>query len=361
MTFSHEPDHAPTRHDLRVARVRRARRHRLFAGGATVVAALALAGVAAASTPQHSDAAASAPSASPSLAATTARGDLAASRGLEAGRTPLVTAPVAAVRATASTPLPATADVRLVATSWKQNEVVKAPATVGALLAAKGVHADSDDRITVAPVSAPDAHAGVAMKVDVQRVTVRNVTTRTPVHHKTVTKTEASRYATLGTAVQKRGKDGVKTVVQRVTTVDGAVTARKTVSAKSTAAVTTVLVKGTKKHPAKTVAKSSAGATPSGAQAIGRSLAAKRGWGADQFQCLVTLWNRESGWRVNAANGSSGAYGIPQSLPGSKMASAGADWRTSATTQITWGLNYIAGSYGSPCGALSHSYANGWY
>lgn len=85
------------------------------------------------------------------------------------------------------------------------------------------------------------------------------------------------------------------------------------------------------------------------------------GWDSGQFGCLVDLWNRESGWRVDADNPSSGAYGIPQSLPGSKMASAGADWRTDAATQIRWGLGYIRDSYGSPCGAWDHSQATGWY
>ncbi|GAA1636541.1 lytic transglycosylase domain-containing protein [Microbacterium flavum] len=100
---------------------------------------------------------------------------------------------------------------------------------------------------------------------------------------------------------------------------------------------------------------------PASAQGIGRSMAASSyGWGDDQFACLLSLWNRESGWRVNAAN-SSGAYGIPQALPGSKMASAGADWQTNPATQIAWGLGYIAGRYGSPCSAWDHSESNGWY
>lgn len=92
-------------------------------------------------------------------------------------------------------------------------------------------------------------------------------------------------------------------------------------------------------------------------RAIARQLAAQRGWGDDQFNCLNALWNRESGWNVHAAN-RSGAYGIPQALPGSKM---GAGWQNDATVQITWGLNYIAGRYGNPCGAWSHSQSTGWY
>ncbi|MBZ4488399.1 lytic transglycosylase domain-containing protein [Microbacterium sp. cx-55] len=101
--------------------------------------------------------------------------------------------------------------------------------------------------------------------------------------------------------------------------------------------------------------------SPAGAQATARGMLAGYGWGDDQFGCLVSLWNKESGWNYRASNGGSGAYGIPQALPGSKMASAGADWQTNAATQIAWGLGYISGRYGSPCGAWSHSQSVGWY
>ncbi|MCY7288226.1 MAG: lytic transglycosylase domain-containing protein [Cryobacterium sp.] len=111
-----------------------------------------------------------------------------------------------------------------------------------------------------------------------------------------------------------------------------------------------------------TPARPAAPTNPSGAQAIARDMmASKYGWGADQFGCLVSLWNKESGWNVNAYNASSGATGIPQALPGSKMASAGADWATNPATQISWGLSYIAERYGSACGAWNKSVASGWY
>jgi hypothetical protein len=83
--------------------------------------------------------------------------------------------------------------------------------------------------------------------------------------------------------------------------------------------------------------------------------------GATQFSCLDKLWTLESGWSVTETNSSSGAYGIPQSLPGSKMASAGADWRTNPYTQIDWGLGYIHSRYGTPCAAWAHSLAHNWY
>ena len=102
--------------------------------------------------------------------------------------------------------------------------------------------------------------------------------------------------------------------------------------------------------------------TPEGARATARHLAASQyGWGEGQFSCLESLWTKESGWDYQAYNAGSGATGIPQSLPGNKMASAGADWQTSAATQIAWGLGYIAGSYGTPCAAWGHSQATDWY
>ncbi|MFD5224938.1 phospholipase [Microbacterium sp. NPDC058342] len=101
--------------------------------------------------------------------------------------------------------------------------------------------------------------------------------------------------------------------------------------------------------------------TVEGAQATARRLAAERyGWGEGQFSCLASLWNKESSWNYRAYN-PSGATGIPQALPGSKMATAGADWRTNATTQISWGLDYIKRAYGTPCAAWGHSQAVNWY
>ena len=97
------------------------------------------------------------------------------------------------------------------------------------------------------------------------------------------------------------------------------------------------------------------------ARSIARSMLSSYGWGDDQWGCLESLWMKESGWNHTAMNPSSGAYGIPQSLPGSKMASAGADWQTNPATQIAWGLGYISERYGSPCNAWAHSQAVNWY
>jgi hypothetical protein len=102
--------------------------------------------------------------------------------------------------------------------------------------------------------------------------------------------------------------------------------------------------------------------SPATAQCIAKELMPSYGWNVNaQFGCLQELWNQESSWRWDADNASSGAYGIPQSLPGDKMASVGADWRTNATTQMKWGMGYIKSRYSTPCGAEAHEKGYGWY
>lgn len=91
------------------------------------------------------------------------------------------------------------------------------------------------------------------------------------------------------------------------------------------------------------------------------SLLPEFGWAESEITPLISLWNRESGWNPNAHNGGSGAHGIPQALPASKMAAYGSDYYTNGKTQIRWGLNYIAGRYGSPSGAWAHFRSHNWY
>jgi hypothetical protein len=118
-------------------------------------------------------------------------------------------------------------------------------------------------------------------------------------------------------------------------------------------------------QPTRTAAQptpAAATTAPSGSpRQIAKAMLGSFGWSSSQFSCLDPLWAHESGWGVTAYNAGSGAYGVPQALPGSRMASVGPDWRTNAATQIKWGLEYIKGSYGSPCGAWAHEQATGWY
>jgi hypothetical protein len=119
--------------------------------------------------------------------------------------------------------------------------------------------------------------------------------------------------------------------------------------------------------PAQSASAQSAPAQPAPAaasgspQQIAEAMLGSFGWSSSQFSCLDPLWAHESGWSVTAYNAGTGAYGIPQALPGSRMASAGPDWQTDAATQIRWGLQYIQATYGSPCAAWDHEQATGWY
>jgi hypothetical protein len=107
-------------------------------------------------------------------------------------------------------------------------------------------------------------------------------------------------------------------------------------------------------------ARAAQGGSPAQNRALGMAMCADKGWSASQCNALGTLWQRESGWNSRAHN-PSGAHGIPQALPGSKMSSAGPNWQSNARTQIAWGLNYIKSTYGNPSNALAHSNRTGWY
>lgn len=155
--------------------------------------------------------------------------------------------------------------------------------------------------------------------------------------------------------VKSRGVPGEAVVTYAVKVLGGAVVERTELSREVTRApVDELVVVGT-------LDISSAPVDAGSARAIAKAMAAERGWGDGEFSCLDQLWQKESGWRWNAENSSSGAYGIPQALPGSKMATAGDDWQTNPATQISWGLGYIANRYGTPCGAWAHSVDVGWY
>ena len=94
---------------------------------------------------------------------------------------------------------------------------------------------------------------------------------------------------------------------------------------------------------------------------LAKALMPEFGMSSSEFGCLDNIWSQESGWDTHADNPTSSAYGIPQALPGSKMASAGPDWEDNPETQIRWGLGYIRDRYGSPCAAWGHSESVGWY
>ncbi|WP_265522639.1 G5 domain-containing protein [Oerskovia flava] len=242
---------------------------------------------------------------------------------------------------------------------------------IDAILDREGIVLEELDRVHVERDESQDP----AVSLVVQRVVVEEKKKTKAIDFETVTKTDPDRYEDLDPVVERKGSKGEHTTVYSVTTVDGEEESRETVSkGVTTEPVDKIVVEGTKERPAPEPepaatssgssgsSGSSPGPTVSGSpQEIARQMVADRGWGADQFQCLDNLFTKESNWNPSAQNPSSGAYGIPQSLPGNKMATAGSDWRTNPATQITWGLDYISGRYGTPCGAWAHSQANNWY
>lgn len=230
-------------------------------------------------------------------------------------------------------------------------EFETAAPTVGEVFTEFGLVLDDRDTVSV-PLAAPTVDGMVVM---VSRFSTSDDTERTVIPFKTVEIEDAT--LTKGTKIIKtHGKVGERVLTYRAVMEDGLEVRREVIAeAVISDAVDQVVRVGTKALP------KIAPVAPGSARAIGKDLAAKRGWGDDQFVCLDNLWTRESGWRHTAHNRSSGAYGIPQALPGSKMASAGADWRTNPTTQITWGLNYIKSRYKTPCGAWNHFQVKRWY
>ncbi|MEO7263103.1 MAG: ubiquitin-like domain-containing protein [Jatrophihabitantaceae bacterium] len=194
--------------------------------------------------------------------------------------------------------------------------------------------------------------------VTISRVSYKYSVSRQGVPYATIRQNDPNR-AEGRTAVLTAGRDGLRQVTYQLRYVDGKLAGRVVYDDHVIrSAVSQRIAVGVKQAPVS--APVSAPVASGTAQQIAAGMVAARGWGGDQFSCLVSLWNKESGWRTTAAN-PSGAYGIPQALPGSKMASAGADWQTSASTQISWGLGYIASVYGTPCSAWAHSQATNWY
>jgi len=224
-------------------------------------------------------------------------------------------------------------------------------ATVADVLAARNLTVGDADRLT----PTPDTPVTDGLAITLQRVVTTQETVTADIPFKTVSQATPS----LGkgdTKIVTAGVNGQASQVFSVVTVDGVEESRTLLSQTTiTAPVDQVQQVGLGSYLGATTPDAAA------AQAIAQQMLADQGMGDDQFQCLVSLWNHESHWNVLDENTHSGAYGIPQALPGSKMASAGADWQTNPATQITWGLGYIQKRYGDPCGAWSHFQSNGWY
>ena len=222
--------------------------------------------------------------------------------------------------------------------------------TVRGLFREAGITLSEGDVTSVPPDAA--AVDGMVIMVSRDASSSRTVTEVLPFETETIEDPSLPEgYESIRTA----GVAGEVKVTYAVKTVGGAVVERTEIERKVTRKpVNEEVVVGT-------MDVATAPVDPGSARALGQAMAAERGWGADEFSCLDQLWEKESGWRWNADNPSSEAYGIAQANPGSKMATVGSDWLTNPATQIEWGLGYISGRYGTPCGAWAHSVEIGWY
>jgi uncharacterized protein YabE (DUF348 family) len=217
-------------------------------------------------------------------------------------------------------------------------------ATVGEMLTQKGVKLAQNDMLST-PQSTPIV---AGMTVELWREGKQTVTEEAEVAFETEKIQDADR--DLGYKdIKTPGVAGKRTVSYEIEMKNGVEISRKEIQSVTT------------KEPVKQVevvgAKLPTPMNPTEAQTLGHQMMLNYGFGEDQWPCLYNLWMRESGWRTTASN-PSGAYGIPQALPGSKM---GGDWQNDAATQIQWGLGYVKGRYSTPCGAWSSFQAKGWY
>lgn len=185
------------------------------------------------------------------------------------------------------------------------------------------------------------------------------VTEEVEIPFETVTKDVSNGGSTTQNRVVQKGENGLKRVTYRIRYQNGAEIEKTEISSEIIKEPVDKIVE------VRTKQVTSRGGVVSGSVAEYQAYAEKRcfdyGWSDADFQALVKLWNKESRWNPYACNSSSGAYGIPQALPASKMATYGTDYRTNYKTQIEWGLSYIKSRYGTPSSAWNHSCRKGWY
>ena len=236
--------------------------------------------------------------------------------------------------------------------------------TAAAVLVGVGAAGQAADQAapSAAPTAAATADAGQTLSFDKTLISALPAPSAASIAPQSSSQAAAAKAATVKAAAAKAA--AAKTAAAKAAAAKTAAAANAAAVAKANAAQAAAAKAAAVKAAAKAKAKAAAPVAlndPAGAQAYAASKLGSFGWSADQMQCLKRLWTKESEWRTTATNASSGAYGIVQSLPAEKMATAGADYRTNYRTQINWGLDYIKERYDSPCGALNWHLAHNWY
>lgn len=195
-----------------------------------------------------------------------------------------------------------------------------------------------------------------------ESIVEKKVTVEEEIPFETETKDVSNGSETTQNKVVQAGENGIKEVTYDIKYQNGEEKEKEIISEKIIKEPVNKIVEvRTKAVTSRGNTSRASSGTAAEAQAYAQQRCAAYGWSDSDFNCLVALWNKESGWNVNAHNSSSGAHGIPQALPASKMASAGSDYLTSYQTQVNWGLNYIKSRYGTPTAAWNHSVSTGWY
>lgn len=230
----------------------------------------------------------------------------------------------------------------------KASEQRTRAATVSEFLAEKGVSVGDADTLSVNPSNPIEA----GMTIELWRDGKQTVTQEEEIDFPIEKIQDANRPVGYK-EVKTPGEKGLRNATYEIEMRNGQELNRQEIAS--------VTIKEPKKQVEIVGTKAPVPTNPSENAQLGHKMMLEFGYGEDQWSCLYNLWTRESGWRTTAGNPSSGAYGIPQSLPASKMATYGSDYLTNPATQITWGLNYIKGRYSTPCGAWDHFLSKNWY
>ena len=190
-------------------------------------------------------------------------------------------------------------------------------------------------------------------------ITEEIITVQEEIPFETITKDASNGNNTINKVIQA-GENGIKEVTYKVKYKDGVEIEKIELSSKVIKEPVNKIVQIQTKVTSRSGARLATGSALE-YQQYAATVCSSYGWSQADVECLISLWNKESGWNPYAYNASSGAYGIPQALPGSKMASKGSDYQTNYKTQINWGLSYINSRYGNPQNAWNHWLTKGWY
>ena len=271
-------------------------------------------------------------------------------------------------------------NVKIVLSSGYEMDVMTTNTEVSEILKENGIEVEEDETVTPnidekisdnktitiekgkKQVDTPESHfSEEEILQSYTSIVEKIVTVQEEIPFETVTKDVSNGSETTQDKVVQAGSNGIKEMTYRIKYQNGEEIEKELISENIIEEPVDKIVEVRTKTVTARGDTSRGTGTAGEAQAYAQQRCAAFGWSDSDFNCLVALWNKESGWNVNAHNSSTGAHGIPKALPASKMATAGSDYLTNYKTQVDWGLSYIRSRYGNPSAAWSHSASTGWY